>query len=187
MGPLRVRRVAGAHGGVRRHVHAGSDARRARLELRLLVLWADGPTKLCAEVPGVEHITMVAAGDHYSLAVARDGRLWSWGEDRLCPQENDEPADVLGNQTPHVPLVLEVSVIGGSRVLFATAGASHAAVVTAAGELWAWGHYGIWRELMFSIRKSSTELNNASEPRWHFPSALSPEAHAEWGLYKILE
>ena len=40
---------------------------------------------------------------------------------------------------------------------------------------------------MFSIRKSSTELNDASEIRWHFPSALSPEAHAEWGLYKILE
>ena len=35
--------------------------------------------------------------------------------------------------------------------------------------------------------ESSTELNDASEPRWHFPSALSPEAHAEWGLYKILE
>jgi len=42
-------------------------------------------------------------------------------------------------------------------------------------------------ELMFSIRKSSSELNNASEPRWHFPSALSPEAHAKCGLYKILE
>jgi len=40
---------------------------------------------------------------------------------------------------------------------------------------------------MFSIQKSSTELNNASKPQWHFPSALSPEAHAEWGLYKILE
>jgi len=40
---------------------------------------------------------------------------------------------------------------------------------------------------MFSIRKSSTELNDASEPRWHFPIDLSPEAHAEWGLYKILE
>ena len=40
---------------------------------------------------------------------------------------------------------------------------------------------------MFAIRKSSTELNDASEPRWHFTSALSPEAHAEWGLYKILE
>jgi len=40
---------------------------------------------------------------------------------------------------------------------------------------------------MFSIRKSSTDLNEASEPRWHFPSDLSPEAHAEWGLYKILE
>jgi len=40
---------------------------------------------------------------------------------------------------------------------------------------------------MFSIRKSSTELNEASEPQWHFPSALSPEAHAEWGLHRILE
>jgi len=40
---------------------------------------------------------------------------------------------------------------------------------------------------MVSIRKSSTELNDALEPRWHFPSALSSEAHAEWGLYKILE
>ena len=40
---------------------------------------------------------------------------------------------------------------------------------------------------MFSIRKSSTELNDASEPRWHFTSALSPEARAEWGLHKILE
>ena len=48
-------------------------------------------------------------------------------------------------------------------------------------------HHGIWRELMFSIWQSSTELNDASEPRWHFSSALSPEAHAEWGLYKILE
>jgi len=41
--------------------------------------------------------------------------------------------------------------------------------------------------MRFSIRKSSTVLNDASELRWHFPSALSPEAHAEWGLYKILE
>jgi len=48
-------------------------------------------------------------------------------------------------------------------------------------------HHGISRELMFSIRKSSIELNNALEPKWHFPSALSPEAHTEWGLYRILE
>ena len=40
---------------------------------------------------------------------------------------------------------------------------------------------------MFSTRESSTELNDTMEPRWHFPSALSPEAHAGWGLYKILE
>jgi len=48
-------------------------------------------------------------------------------------------------------------------------------------------HHGIWRELMFSIRKSSTELNEKKEPKWYFPSALSPEAHDEWGITKILE
>ena len=32
-------------------------------------------------------------------------------------------------------------------------------------------HHGIWREQMFSIRKSSIELNDKMEPRWHFPSA----------------
>jgi len=40
---------------------------------------------------------------------------------------------------------------------------------------------------MFLIRKVSPELNDTSGPRWHFPSAVSPEVHAEWGLYKILE
>ena len=30
-------------------------------------------------------------------------------------------------------------------------------------------HHGIWRELMFSIRKSSTELNDASETDGIFP------------------
>jgi len=40
---------------------------------------------------------------------------------------------------------------------------------------------------MLSIRKFSSEQNDALEPQWHFPSAISPEAHADWGLYKILE
>ena len=48
-------------------------------------------------------------------------------------------------------------------------------------------HRGIWRQLMLSIRKSSTNLNDKMEPRCHFPLPLSPEALADWGLYKILE
>jgi len=40
---------------------------------------------------------------------------------------------------------------------------------------------------MFSIRKFCTKLNDEKKPRWHFPSASSPEALAEWGLYEILE
>ena len=92
------------------------------------------------QVPGVERIAMVAAGDHFSLAVASDGRLWSWGDSSLCPQKNDVPADVLPTRTPFVPRALEVSVFGGSRVLFVTAVNLTAAAASAAGELWAWGH-----------------------------------------------
>ena len=40
-------------------------------------------------------------------------------------------------------------------------------------------HHGIWRELMYSIRKSPTKQNDAKEPVWQFPPTLSPEAHAE--------
>jgi len=35
-------------------------------------------------------------------------------------------------------------------------------------------HHGIWRDLIFSIRKYFTELNDAMEHRWLFPSALKP-------------
>jgi len=45
---------------------------------------------------------------------------------------------------------------------------------------------------MFSIRKFSTELNDACDTRPRNPNDIfhqpqTPEAHAEWGLYKISE
>ena len=47
-------------------------------------------------------------------------------------------------------------------------------------------HQGIWRELMFSIRKSSTELNNASEPRWHFSLSSKPRRPCGMGFVQDL-
>jgi len=90
-------------------------------------------------VAGVERIAMVAAGSRSALAVAADGRLWSWGIRTQCPDENDEPVQVASLEVQNIPLVLELSSFGGSAVLFVTAGVTHAAVVTAAGELWTWG------------------------------------------------
>jgi len=48
-------------------------------------------------------------------------------------------------------------------------------------------HHVIWRGFNFSIRKCSTELHDEKDLRGHYPSALSPEVHDEWGLNKILE
>jgi len=61
------------------------------------------------------------------------------GRRQPAPARNDEPEDSLAQETPHIPRALGLPVFGGSKVLFAAAHAQHAAVVTAAGELWAWG------------------------------------------------
>jgi len=52
-----------------------------------------------ARVAGVEGITMVAAGQRACLAVAADGRLWSWGSQLQCPDDND---DDFQSATPEV-------------------------------------------------------------------------------------
>jgi len=40
---------------------------------------------------------------------------------------------------------------------------------------------------MFPIRKSPTELTDEKQPRWDFLFTSTLEAHAEWGLFKILK
>jgi len=87
----------------------------------------------------VEHIAMVAAGARSCLAVAADGRLWSWGSQWQCPDDNDAPLGFVSVQEQNTPRVLALSAFGGSAVLLVAAGLVHGAAVTAAGELWTWG------------------------------------------------
>jgi alpha-tubulin suppressor-like RCC1 family protein len=91
------------------------------------------------QVPGVERITLVAAGRHHSLAVAEDGRLWSWGDPDLLPKANTAWTPADWDRPAHIPRALEASVFGGSAVLSVTVGWAHLAAVTATGELWTWG------------------------------------------------
>ena len=92
------------------------------------------------QVPGVERITLVAAGPNHSVAVAADGRLWSWGDEDACPRANDERPPFCAHETQYIPRALELAIFGESAVLSVTAGQMHSAAVTAARELWTWGH-----------------------------------------------
>ena len=92
-----------------------------------------------AQVAGVQGIAMVAAGQRACLAVTADGRLWSWGSQLRCPDDNDDDFQSATPEVENTPRVLEPAAFGGSAVRFVTMGLTHGALVTAAGALWVWG------------------------------------------------
>ena len=47
-------------------------------------------------------------------------------------------------------------------------------------------HHGIWRELLVSISRNSTEAHESGERKWYFPSAVSEVTHIEWTVRQIL-
>ena len=47
-------------------------------------------------------------------------------------------------------------------------------------------HHGIWRELLVSISRNSTEAHDSGERKWYFPSAVSETTHIEWTVRQIL-
>lgn len=74
----------------------------------------------------------VAVGDFHSLAVARDGTVWAWGE-------NWDGQLGVGH---FEPLLQPVQVLGLDRVTAVAAGSYHSVALDADGQLWAWGYNG---------------------------------------------
>ena len=98
-----------------------------------------GHTGAPTRIAGVEGVAMVAAGQQACLAVAADGRLWSWGSHVLCPDDNDDDLQSVAPEVENTPRVLGPAAFGGSAVRFVAMGLSHGLLVTAAGGLWVWG------------------------------------------------
>lgn len=76
------------------------------------------------------HITQVSAGDYYSLALAEDGRVFSWGGNGF---------GTLGDGTQYDrPRPVEVRT-GDADITQITAGPEHALALTRDGKLYGWG------------------------------------------------
>jgi|GEM_PF-959907 len=85
-----------------------------------------------AQVTGLSGITVIAAGDNFSLALKSDGTVWAWGDNSLGQLG-------IGNTNPANGAV---QVPGLSGVTSIAAGANHALVVKSDGTVWAWGSNG---------------------------------------------
>jgi len=83
-------------------------------------------------------VMMAACGEEAAMAVTVGGVLWSWG---VRPYENlgHPPALVPTLVDPHPPVPGGAGVFGGAKIVSATVGHGHAAVVTECGALYTWG------------------------------------------------
>lgn len=83
------------------------------------------------KVEGLTDITAVAAGSRFSLALASNGTVWSWGDNKLG-QLGIGKADDGWHGTP-------VQVPGLDGVIYITASFSNALALKSDGTAWAWG------------------------------------------------
>ena len=79
-------------------------------------------------------VVSIAAGQHTSLALARNGKMWSWGRGLALGHGGNEESQQL------VPKVVE-GVAPGASVTCIAAGGSKAACVRADGTALSWGQF----------------------------------------------
>src|SRR5690606_3232779 len=82
-----------------------------------------------AVVPGLADIVAVSAGGTFSAAVARDGRVWAWGNNADGQLGVPEPAQRTAPGL--VPGLADVVAIATGR--------SHCIARTRSGDIYAWG------------------------------------------------
>lgn len=86
------------------------------------------------QVPGLENVVAVAAGQNHTLALKRDGSVWAWGENH-SGQLGDGSSS--SKRKP-----VQVKLL--SNIKFISAGGSHSVAVKSDGTVWTWGgnNYG---------------------------------------------
>lgn len=104
--------------GSDRHGSLGRSLERSTYDARALPV---------TDLP--EQIVAIAAGGSHSLALARDGSVWSWGYNS-CGQ--------LGNGTTESSM-RPVETLGLADVVAIAAGDRHSMALTADGKVYAWG------------------------------------------------
>jgi len=72
----------------------------------------------------------VACGDMHSLAVTKDGGLWTFDYGHQC---------ALGHKDCKNRLVREAQHFGNAKIVTVAAGSLHSAAVTEEGTLYTWG------------------------------------------------
>eukprot|EP00277_Geminigera_cryophila_P002326 CAMPEP_0179427482 /NCGR_PEP_ID=MMETSP0799-20121207/13417_1 /TAXON_ID=46947 /ORGANISM="Geminigera cryophila, Strain CCMP2564" /LENGTH=482 /DNA_ID=CAMNT_0021202547 /DNA_START=278 /DNA_END=1726 /DNA_ORIENTATION=+ len=82
---------------------------------------------------GGSQVLMAACGDAHTLAVTKDGALWTFGEGRNGALGHNDHTNRL------MPKRIKAQHFGNASIVSAAAGQSHSAAVTGVGALYTWG------------------------------------------------
>lgn len=80
-------------------------------------------------VPKLKNVVSVAAGYHHSIALKKDGTVWTWGRN----SHGQLGIDSKAHQSE------PVKIDGLKDIVYVTAGASHCLAVAKDGTVWSWG------------------------------------------------
>ncbi|KAK3583560.1 hypothetical protein CHS0354_026149 [Potamilus streckersoni] len=77
-------------------------------------------------------VKKVASGAQFSVALTKDGRVFTWGQDRLIGQPYSRSRNHVRPQ--------QVVTLAGYFIEDIAVGAEHTVALTSSGEVWAWGN-----------------------------------------------
>ena len=83
-----------------------------------------------------ERVVMLAAGAEHTVALSKEGHVFTWGLGRDGQLGHGDGED------QQAPRQVEPERFGGERVVFVAAGGHHTVAVTAGGRLYTWGYGG---------------------------------------------
>lgn len=110
------------------------------------------PNRVFIQDDGVEvEIVMVCAGDSHTMALSKDGTVFSWGNN------NFGQLGLQDREVRKTPVKIPRTFFGDDPVVFIAAGTCHSAAVTQNGSLYTWG------------------LNVSAQLGMRGPSSLSPQ------------
>ncbi|CAH1796720.1 unnamed protein product [Owenia fusiformis] len=132
------------------------------------------PTKI-ESLSGIG-IKKVACGTQFSVALTKDGRVLTWGQDRLIGQTEPSAHNFSRPQ--------EVAALSGYFIEDIAVGSEHTLALTSSGDVWAWGsngdgqlglsHTGAVREPTLIPSLSGENVRQISAGRTHSAAWSAP-------------